>query len=269
MDYYVWGHQNDRLESQRLTHQHFVFTNIFGGLLQPSITADLQNRTSGEPIRIADVACGNCIWAHEVATSELAKQRNVKLTALDLTDELFPLKDERPDNVEYGLWDMYEAPPEQYRGVFDVVNIRLVFGAVKNNNPEPILRNLLQLLQPGGWLQWSEIDFDNPIAPEGSEYLRAREMFEIARGGHSNAWVPKLEETLQDNSMRNIEFISELPKREMIRYWKDNWYIGVANLVRVVKNEKVDEIWAACEEERTEKGMRVLWPTVMAIGRKS
>lgn len=232
-DYYVWGHQNDRLESQRLTHQHFVCTNLFGGLLRPSIMADLQSRTSDEPVKIADVACGNGIWAQEVATSELAQQRDVQVTAFDLTNELFPQEYERPENLTYVLRNMYEAPPERYRGAFDVVNIRLVFGAVKNNDPEPVLRNLLQLLRPGGWLQWLEFDFDNPFAPEGSSYLRAGEMFKIARGGHSNAWVPNLGKTFREYAMEDIEFLSEVPKREMLRYWKDNWYIGIGSLVRV------------------------------------
>lgn len=268
-DYYVWGHQNERLESHRLSHQHFAFRSLFGGLLQPSIMADLESRTCAETIRIADVACGNCIWAHDVATSDLAKSHNVWVTALDMTDELFPTEDERPGNIEYALWDMYTPPPSQYLGTFDVVNIRLIFGAVRNNNPKPILQNLLQLLKPNGWLQWSEYDADNPVAPADSEYLRTRDLFSIARAGHSNAWVPRLGEILKEASMKDVMSFPAFSEKHMLKYWKDNWYVGLLNLVRVVNNEKVDEIWNAMEKERAEKGLRLMYPVVMAIGRKA
>lgn len=102
-DYYVWGHQNDRFESQRLTHQHIVCTNIFGGLLQSSIVADLESKTSDKSVQIAHVACGNGIWVQEVATSKLTEQHNVQVTGFDMTNELFPLEDERPDKVNYVL----------------------------------------------------------------------------------------------------------------------------------------------------------------------
>ena len=268
-DYYVWGHQNDRLESQRLTHQHFLCKNLFDTLLQPSVTSDLESRTLAGPIRIADVACGNGIWAHEVANSEFAEKHNLEVTAFDLTDELFPPKDERCENVSYTMWDMYGAPAEKYQGVFDIVNVRLIFGAVKSNNPRPVLENLLKLLKPNGWLQWCEFDFDNPVAPEGSAYNMVGEMFKIARGGHGNGWVPQLGQIFQEAGMNEIEFASRMPKNEMMRYWKDNWYIGLGNLVRVVKNEHVDQLWDACEVERSEKGMRGAWRTVMAVGKKS
>ena len=68
--------------------------------------------------------------------------------------------------------------------------------------------------------------------------------------------------------MNSVEFISKTPKIEMLRYQRDNWYIGVESLVRVVDNKEVDKIWALCEKERAEKGMKATWPTVMAIAKK-
>lgn len=117
-------------------------------------------------------------------------------------------------------------------------------------------------------MQWCAFDFDNPIAPEGSPYLRTGEIFKIARGGHSNAWVPHLGDIFRFSGMNAVESVSEVPRKEMLRYWRNNWYIGVGNLVRVVNNIEVDEIWALCEKERAEKGMKATWPTVMANGKR-
>lgn len=187
-----------------------------------------------------------------------------------MTDELYPVvDDEKLENIDYDLWDMYTSPPEKYRGAFDVVNIRLVFGAVKNNDPDPILKNLMQLLKPNGWIQWSEIDFDNPVAPEGSAYLRSAEMFTITRGGHSNAWIPKLGETFETMDLRDVKFRSEMPRPGTMKYWRDNWYIGLLNLVRVVNNEEVNKIWEDCERERGRVGMGAAWPSIMVVGRKA
>lgn len=74
-------------------------------------------------------------------------------------------------------WDIFEEPPEEFLGYFDVVHVRLITVVVENNNPRPVLANLTKMLSmcnlvsiscthskltlltgPGGYLQWDEVD---------------------------------------------------------------------------------------------------------------
>lgn len=58
-------------------------------------------------------------------------------------------------------WNLFQEPPPQFVGYFDVVHVRLITVVVKNNDPRPLLANLTKLLKPGGYLQWGEVDTIN------------------------------------------------------------------------------------------------------------
>lgn len=44
---------------------------------------------------------------------------------------------------------------------FDILHVRLITVVVKNNDPRPVLANLIKLLKPGGYIQWDEVDSMN------------------------------------------------------------------------------------------------------------
>jgi hypothetical protein len=46
-------------------------------------------------------------------------------------------------------WDIFEEPPEEFLGYFDVVHVRLITVVVKNNDPRPVLANLTKILSIG------------------------------------------------------------------------------------------------------------------------
>lgn len=43
-------------------------------------------------------------------------------------------------------WNLFEEPPPEFVGYFDVVHVRLITVVVKNNDPRPVLENLSKLL---------------------------------------------------------------------------------------------------------------------------
>ena len=44
-------------------------------------------------------------------------------------------------------------------GAFDVVHVRLLILVVQKTDPANILRNLLRMLKPGGYLQWDDLNY--------------------------------------------------------------------------------------------------------------
>ncbi|TVY54889.1 hypothetical protein LCER1_G004100 [Lachnellula cervina] len=130
----IYALKRDFSASTRLTAQYYLWKDALKFNLHPSIPA------GDKGVRIADVATGNCIWVLDVA-------REVSETALL---DGFDIK-----------------PPKEFIEAFDVVHIRLITVAIKNNDPRPVLANLCKLLKlievllylkPGGYLQWDEAD---------------------------------------------------------------------------------------------------------------
>lgn len=51
---------------------------------------------------------------------------------------------------------MYEPFPDDLIGKFDVVNVRLIIFALKDGLGVDLVKNLMTLLKPGGWIVWAE-----------------------------------------------------------------------------------------------------------------
>ena len=62
-----------------------------------------------------------------------------------------------PDkNVNLSIANAKEPLPAELHGVYDVVHIRFLIAGMEPDDWEPVLRNVLQLLKPGGAIQWVE-----------------------------------------------------------------------------------------------------------------
>jgi hypothetical protein len=55
-------------------------------------------------------------------------------------------------------WSIFDEPPPEFIGYFDVVHVRLITVVVTNDDPTTVLPNLSKLLKPGGFFQWDEVD---------------------------------------------------------------------------------------------------------------
>lgn len=267
-DYYVWGRVAPEDASARLTHQHYLCTRLFGWLLHPAITSHLSKESLTHKRLIADIGCGNGIWVTELAMT--LSDQDTQIVGFDIQTDLFPQEKNWSPNTEFRLWDAFDRLPKEYEGSFDVVNIRLIFGAVANGDPRPVLQNLIKMLRPGGYIQWLEYDFDNPVVAQGSRWSQMREFFTLCRNMHSNQWVVELDNILESQGMEEIVLQKVLPPKEMLKFWQDNWYVSIRELVRGVGNAQVDELWNACDAEKVRIGFcPIQTPIILVFGRKS
>jgi hypothetical protein len=77
---------------------------------------------------------------------------------MDISLSQVPPTEWLPDHVTARTLDIFAPVPEDLRAKFDVVHVRLFLLVVRDNDPVPILSNLLKLLKPGGYLHWQEYD---------------------------------------------------------------------------------------------------------------
>lgn len=121
-----------------------------GYLLHPSILQrnPLHPNTA---IRIADIGCGSGIWLLDVA-------RQLPLTAhfdgFDISPENFTLP--LPSNIHLHIADARERFSAEYHGKYDVVHLRLLVCGLEKDDWEVVTRNAINLLKPGGAIQWEE-----------------------------------------------------------------------------------------------------------------
>ncbi|KAI0547127.1 S-adenosyl-L-methionine-dependent methyltransferase [Xylaria curta] len=139
----------DYVDNNRINLGHYQFTELFGYLLHPSIP------TSDAQLRVADVATGTGIWLMDMS-SRLPK--TAKLSGLDISLQATPPKEWLPTNVEMREWDVRKPVPQDLVGTYDVVHVRYLCLVLSDEEVADVLKNVVTLLKPGGWLQWGELD---------------------------------------------------------------------------------------------------------------
>ena len=77
---------------------------------------------------------------------------------LDISSAQFP--ESHSTNISFAVLNILESVPERFRATFDLVHIRLIFLGLKREDWAVAAQNLLQLLKPGGFVQWEEGDLD-------------------------------------------------------------------------------------------------------------
>jgi len=153
-DTYILGRSH--ASSSRLNLSHFLWKQVLGFNIHPRIP------TTGTP-RIADIATGTGIWPLDVA-SEL---NDAQIEGFDISLDQCPPPYFIP-GIRLGTWNILEEPPEDLVEKFDIVHIRLIIFVVRDNDPRPIIKNLIKLLKPGGYLQWNELDLSGSYLERGS-----------------------------------------------------------------------------------------------------
>ncbi|KAI0431740.1 hypothetical protein F5Y09DRAFT_303708 [Xylaria sp. FL1042] len=137
-------------EHDRLNRQHRLFDDMMqNDLLPPHIASSLS--ASPTPPNILEIATGTAVWLSEVAKTLPA---DAELVGLDYDTSKFPPS--HAPNITLRQANMYEPFPEDLLGKFDVVNVRLIIFALKVGQGTDLVRNLMTLLKPGGYIVWAE-----------------------------------------------------------------------------------------------------------------
>ncbi|MCJ1399344.1 hypothetical protein MMC11_002546 [Xylographa trunciseda] len=164
---YILG--RDSQESRRLDIQH-EFTRRWGHgrLIHPSILlTDLH--------AVADVGTGTGIWINEVAELLNSQDRTSDFIGFDVSAEQFMPAAARVPGVKFEVHDVFKPFAEKYRGKFDLVNVRYLAYGISEKSLPSIMNSLSELLRPGGYLQWQEVDiidcWTNPSTESAREAI--------------------------------------------------------------------------------------------------
>ncbi|MCJ1377483.1 hypothetical protein MMC17_000578 [Xylographa soralifera] len=184
----------------RLNAQHFLWQRQLRFRVHPDISLP-----KDRDLRIADVGTGTGAWLFEVA-GEFPS--NTILDGFDISTAQFPDENDLPANISLKILDIGGGDlPDSVVGKYDLVHIRLFAFAILNNDPTPILRNLVRMLKPGGWLQWSEAD-SMPMKSRHLQLTRSTiaqkmmtKFFLWTDRYYPRTWVPDLAEKFMEQGL--------------------------------------------------------------------
>ncbi|KAF1359019.1 S-adenosyl-L-methionine-dependent methyltransferase [Lizonia empirigonia] len=193
----------DVIASTRLNLQHYIWKESMGYMLHPSI------KLPSSGVRIADIGTGTGIWTHDLSR----QYPHTEIHGFDISSEQYPAQGFLPNNVRLGFLDILKEIPAEHVEKYDIVHARLLVQVVNQagGDPRPVIKNLLRLAKPGGYIQWEEPNDDagnrkllksDPSNPsENTERLLASLN---ARFQTKSPWSATLAETFTELGLQNV-----------------------------------------------------------------
>jgi ubiquinone/menaquinone biosynthesis C-methylase UbiE len=179
----------DTSEIHRLDFQHYIYRNILRG----NFLVPVQN-----PGAILDVACGSGIWGKELAH----QFPHSRIVGFDLEESTIsgPL----PENYQFVKGNLLDGLPFR-DNQFDFVHQRLVLAsAVPFSRWIEVLRELLRVTCPGGWLELPEVGVEvHPLGPLTRQFFDWGIDASLSRGLYPRE-IPHLERYLAEAGGRNV-----------------------------------------------------------------
>ncbi|KAL8722224.1 MAG: hypothetical protein Q9225_001269 [Loekoesia sp. 1 TL-2023] len=219
----------------RLNAQHLLWKEQLGYVIHPKVSII-------ENMKVADVGAGtgyfNIVNAQQLAADLhgriwLVEVANIlppssELHGYDIDVSQFPPKQWLPKNVFTLSWDAFSEVPAAMVEQYDIIHIGIFMLLIANNNPLPILKNLMRMLKPGGYLQWDELDWAtkrivraDPSIP--SDDTRALfdyvSKWEDALG--PKEWIADLPKIYTSQGLESVSFERFVMPPEYLRYDTD------------------------------------------------
>ncbi|THV46103.1 hypothetical protein BGAL_0416g00040 [Botrytis galanthina] len=258
----VYALKRDFNASTRLTAQHYLWKDALKFNIHPDIPTD------SDQIRIADVATGNGIWLLDVAREVPPAAR---LDGFDISLDQCPPSPWLPANTNLHTWDVYKEPPKQFQETFDIVHVRLITVAIKNNDPRPVLANLRKLLKPGGFLQWDEADsvdwtvknIDSSVATDA-----VRRLFQQLCGSHD--WKRYMVDILNEDGFQDVQLHKVEYNLTMARYWNDVYMSTWDEFAKMIVRKPEESLQLSREAmDQVRDGCAISCPKLVWIAQKA
>lgn len=162
-------------------------------------------------------------------------------------------------------------------GKYDFVHVRLLVLVIEHGDPRSVLRNLLKMLKPGGFLQWDDLDcpgmcvktVDSTVQAPALEQLRE---MSYANGRHD--WVFRIPTYASDVGFENVEIHSFGDGIDLARAFNEQHLLTMeefaVGLTKIGKQTGVLRFHQLIRDEYREslKGAAFCIPRVVCVGRK-
>lgn len=263
---YMLGRSN--AAASRLNLQYFLWKESLQFDIHPSIPI-----TKG-PVQIADVATGTAIWLTQVAR----QMPTASFYGFDVTLAQTPPQEWLPSNVTLVPWNIFDKVPENMCDKFDVVHVRLLILVVQNSNPSNIIRSLVKMLKPGGYLQWDDLNYpDTHVKTAGrlSKTSKSDELRTMVYSKGRNDWTLKLNRFFEEAGLLDSKISHYQDRPDLARANSEQQLLTTEEfalaLVATNREEEGSKILQLIKDvyEEVLTGTALSMPKVVCVGRKS
>ena len=262
------GYVIDRnyLAACRLNLQHYLWKDTLKFSIHPSIQLPRNSL-------IADVAAGTGMWLMDVARELPGAQ----LDGLDIDLRQAPHPKWLPTSISMKQWNIFEDVPDELIGKYDLVHVRLLVLAMGLGDAKAVIRRFLQLLKPGGYLQWDDLNTRDMClkrvdpSVQGPALEKLREM-SWSNGRHD--WLLQLPEYMADEGMKGASIHLFGDDSHLVRAFNEQHLLMMdefaSGLVKVGKTEGAKVFYNIINSSYQESlhGAALCIPRMVCVGRK-
>jgi SAM-dependent methyltransferase len=189
----------------------------------------------------------------------------VQLDAYDISAEQFPTASSLPANVCLNTADIKLPFPVKLHAQYDIVHLRLLVCALDKDDWLPVARNCIQLLKPGGIIQWDEGDHFNSKQVRGSDpnstvksLRKAADRFASECGHRLKYGWSTLPQVFRDFGLTEVEtdVVSIDRVLETRESWTINGMVGIFGYLRIVARAGGAGVWSLAEVDALEEEVR-------------
>ncbi|KAL4813917.1 hypothetical protein BDW67DRAFT_177437 [Aspergillus spinulosporus] len=128
-----------------------------------------------------DSAESTRIWlleARDLLNSRVPDREHRTFHGFDISAAQFP--GSPPEDVSFSCQDILKPFPPEHHRKYDLVHVRLLVTAFPENEYETAVRNLVEILKPGGFIQWTDLDSSFLASPSSTELSDPRSAFLVS-----------------------------------------------------------------------------------------
>lgn len=204
-----------------------------------------------------------------------------QLHGFDIKVDGFPPHEWLPDNIRLQQLDIFKPIPEDLLGQYDIVNVRLFMFVVQNDDPGPVLENLVRLLKPGGYLLWVE---HNPtsariesISPElkNDAWQIIQGLLNGPKALRKYSWVPILSQYFRSAGLSVVASQSyPQPPRLRMQFAHIQLLTGAEFSFNALDNSGPESTGPSHRKilneafQESKGGVAPVWTPVVVVGRK-
>ncbi|CAG8519566.1 18329_t:CDS:2 [Acaulospora morrowiae] len=171
-------------EVDRLTSQHYIFNNIWGG----DFSSPVHGLLESDGAKVLDVGCGPGVFVLEMAN----RYPKTSFTGIDIADAYPHFI--KPENTSFKRANITNGLPFADNS-FDFVYMRFMMFALKIKEWPFIINELARVCKPGGWIEVME-----------------RDIYWYNEGERTNKWRTKVVEGLRNEKGIELSICSHIPE---------------------------------------------------------
>ena len=253
--------------ASRLNLQHYLWKESLHFNLHPSISIPKE-------ASIADVATGTAAWLIDVAR----EYPTARLDGFDIDTSQAPPEQWLPSNVTLKTWNIFDDVPEEMVGIYDVVHVRLVVLVVRKSDIRNVIRKLLRMLKPNGFIQWDELDYPGTHVRTSKDSLQTpalHKLREVVYSRGRNDWTLRLPEDFAEEGLLNTTIHHFQDPPDMARANSEQHLLTMeefaSSLATTDHKGEATEILKLIQDGAHEvsSGAALSMPKVVCVGRKA